>query len=198
MGSAVSDKRWRKEHPEQMRTLHAGYREKNRQKLRDANRDYRAKNGHAIAVKARQRKRKRLGLPSVNVPIEQRLEFLRQWVKNKDEARLQAVIAKRLRERVRLTVKNSNGSKIAPSSLHLLGCTWNVLKSHIESLFKPGMTWENRHLWHIDHEKPVAAFDLRDPAQQRTCFHYSNLRPLWAKENLSKGARAASSDAFSA
>ena len=71
----------------------------------------------------------------------------------------------------------------------LVGCSIEDLKAHIESKFKPGMTWENHGQWHIDHIEPIASFDLTDPAQQRECFHYTNLQPLWAKENLSKGGR---------
>lgn len=60
---------------------------------------------------------------------------------------------------------------------------------HLESQFEPGMTWENRRKWHIDHIIPCAAFDLTDTEQQRACFHYTNLRPLWASENISKGTK---------
>lgn len=53
------------------------------------------------------------------------------------------------------------------------------------------MTWANygKSGWHIDHIKPCASFDLSDPDQQKACFHYSNLQPLWAFDNLSKGAK---------
>lgn len=70
----------------------------------------------------------------------------------------------------------------------LLGCSLEFAKKHIESQFKDGMNWQNmgRHGWHIDHIRPCASFDLSDPSQQAICFHWSNLQPLWASENLSK------------
>jgi len=55
--------------------------------------------------------------------------------------------------------------------------------------FIAGMSWANYGEWHIDHKKPCALFDLRDTDQQRACFHYSNLQPLWAFDNRSKGAK---------
>lgn len=78
-------------------------------------------------------------------------------------------------------------------SLHtkeLLGCPIVWLETHLESLFKPGMTWANHGpVWHVDHIKPCAKFDLTDSAQQLICFHWTNLQPLFAGENLSKSNR---------
>jgi HNH endonuclease. len=53
------------------------------------------------------------------------------------------------------------------------------------------MSWDNygRDGWHIDHIRPCASFDLTDPEQQRQCFHYTNLQPLWAADNIRKGAK---------
>jgi hypothetical protein len=70
--------------------------------------------------------------------------------------------------------------------MELVGCTPLDLMAHLESKFLLGMTWENRHLWHIDHIIPCDAFDLIDPGQQRACFHWTNLQPLWSSDNLSK------------
>lgn len=91
----------------------------------------------------------------------------------------------RLRRRINHFV--SSGNKSATTAA-LIGCSSAAFKEHIENLFTPGMTWENRAEWHIDHIIPCAAFDLTDPEQQRACFHYSNMRPLWADENRRKGA----------
>ena len=51
------------------------------------------------------------------------------------------------------------------------------------------MTWQNYgDGWHIDHIHPCAAFDLTDPEQQKACFHWSNLQPLWAIDNFRKSS----------
>lgn len=75
------------------------------------------------------------------------------------------------------------------SVVELLGCSINFLKQHLENKFKPGMSWSNYGQWHIDHIKPCALFDLSIPEQQKICFNYRNLQPLWAKDNLSKGSK---------
>lgn len=79
----------------------------------------------------------------------------------------------------------TSNSKVAQK---LVGCSLTELRSHLEKMFKRGMTWENYGYrgWHIDHVQPLAKFDLRDPAQQQVAFHFTNLQPLWAKENLEK------------
>jgi len=70
----------------------------------------------------------------------------------------------------------------------LLGCTNSELKEYLEQQFVDGMTWENHgpYGWHVDHIQPLNVFDLSDPEQQRIAFHYTNLRPLWWKDNLSR------------
>jgi len=93
----------------------------------------------------------------------------------------------RLRKRLAKALK---GSTKAASTITLIGCSRSELRAHLESRFAPGMSWENRHLWHIDHIRPCASFDLTDPDQQAQCFHYSNLQPLWALDNIRKGAGA--------
>lgn len=79
------------------------------------------------------------------------------------------------------------GAKKSGSTEKLLGCPLWHLMAHFDFLFKPGMTWANHGpVWHIDHIKPCAKFDLTDPEQQKACFHWTNLQPLFAEENLRK------------
>lgn len=69
---------------------------------------------------------------------------------------------------------------------NLIGCSINKLKEHLEDQFEEGMTWDSREEWHIDHEIPVSVFDLDDFKQQKVAFHWSNVQPLWAKDNRKK------------
>jgi len=67
-----------------------------------------------------------------------------------------------------------------------LGCNGKELYNHLEKQFKDGMTWENKGEWHIDHIRPCASFNLELEEEIMKCFHYTNLQPLWATDNLSK------------
>lgn len=75
------------------------------------------------------------------------------------------------------------------TSMDLLGCTGEYLVTYICQLLKPGMTAENYgSAWWLDHIKPISAFDLRKSCDRAACFHFSNLQPLTAVENMAKGA----------
>lgn len=93
-----------------------------------------------------------------------------------------------MRSRVRGALKNNYKSAATQT---LIGCSIEELKSHIESLWREGMSWENYGFygWHIDHIKPCYCFDFTKEEDQKACFHYSNLQPLWATENLKKHRR---------
>lgn len=81
-----------------------------------------------------------------------------------------------------------NGVDKIGKTQELLGCTFAYFKEHLESKFTEGMSWENHGFygWHIDHIRPCASFDLTVDENQRLCFHYSNMQPLWATDNLKK------------
>ena len=83
------------------------------------------------------------------------------------------------------------GVKRSLSYEKLLGCSIPVFMKHIESKFLPGMNWQNRGFggWTFDHIIPCASFDLIDIDNQKKCFHYTNVQPLWHRDNCSKEAR---------
>lgn len=96
--------------------------------------------------------------------------------------------------RLTYTVRNrifyafrDHGFRKGSKTADLVGCTWETLKKHIEEKFKPDMSWENRSDWHIDHIIPLAT--AKDEEQMIALCHYTNLQPLWAAENLAKGAK---------
>lgn len=97
-------------------------------------------------------------------------------------------LANLLRSRLGHAVRD--GRK-AGSAVSDLGCTIPELKVHLETQFTEGMNWDNWALdgWHIDHIVPLSSFDLTDPEQVKTACHFMNLQPMWAKENIRKGAR---------
>lgn len=69
-------------------------------------------------------------------------------------------------------------------SEQILGCTFEEAKKHIEEQFKEGMSWDNRDEWHIDHTVPLSLAKTEEQAMKLS--HYTNLQPMWAKENLVK------------
>lgn len=79
----------------------------------------------------------------------------------------------------------------ATGSFALVGCTAAELREHIAKQFADGMSFDNYGKWHVDHIRPCASFDLTDPDQMKACFNWINLRPLWAAENIRKGAKYA-------
>ncbi len=90
-----------------------------------------------------------------------------------------------LRRRLTSALK-AKGLRKSSKTQRLVGCSVLELKAHLESLFKPGMTWENYGTWHVDHIIPISSFDLNDEAELLKACHYTNLQPLWAEENIRK------------
>jgi hypothetical protein len=93
--------------------------------------------------------------------------------------------------------KALKGQRRSGTPVRLLGCSVQSFIIYLESLFESGMTWENYgNVWHIDHIVPCAIFDLSRQSHQERCFHFSNLQPLFAKENLRKSASCPDSHQF--
>lgn len=113
-----------------------------------------------------------------------RNEYLRLYLRKRRNNDIGFKIKSNLSRRINYALKAKKSKK----TLEFLGCSIQQFKKYLESKFKPNMSWKNYGMfgWHIDHIRPCASFNLSDPEQQKQCFHYTNLQPLWAKENLSK------------
>ncbi len=119
-------------------------------------------------------------------------ENINRWVKKRRKTDINFKLRCDLRSRVLSALKSN---KKSASTMELLGCSVQFAREHLESQFTERMTWNNHGTghhgkgmqeWHIDHIKPCASFDLSKPEEQRKCFHYTNLQPLWATHNLLK------------
>lgn len=116
--------------------------------------------------------------------------YRRDLRKRKEATDLNYKLSRRLRSRLYNAVL---GLTKAGSAVALLGCTVDALRSHLEASFYPHpttgetMSWDNYGDWHIDHIQPLNAFDLADRVQLAQACHHTNLQPLWAIDNLTKG-----------
>jgi hypothetical protein len=156
------------------------YRENNKFKNKLINKKYRDNNKNKIARK----KKIYAQLNKEKIRI-----YKNNWYNNKLKNDIKFRILRRIRNRIYCALVRQKKIKKIKSFTSLVGINREQLWKHLESTFKSGMTKKNHGLWHIDHIRPCASFDLTSPKQQAKCFHYTNLQALWAKENLTKGAK---------
>lgn len=114
----------------------------------------------------------------------------RTWVKNYVAKRLKqnslVLISSRLRSRIKEAFRKSGYTKRS-KTFEIIGCSFDELKTHIEKQFLPNMNWNNKNLWHIDHIIPLATAKTED--ELIALNHMTNLRPIWAKDNLQKNSK---------
>lgn len=198
------------------RKQQAAYRAANLDAIREQQRQYRAEHREELSRKAAARRlesleqsrakdRARRSSPEERAKAVARVkEWVRSnrdrsraWSRQRRKERLASDPAYRariaIRRRFYMAIRNQvyDGWVIrSGEAVRLLGCTMPEFVRHIESLWTDGMSWGNwtRDGWHIDHVIPLSAFDLSDEEQIKAACHYTNLRPLWAADNLSKGS----------
>ena len=154
-------KAWKKSNPEKVQAGERAYYERTKEKRSAYARDrYNRNRAHILAVTMAYNKRRKASDPVFRVVQNFR-------------SRICALITGRRQWR---------------GVASLIGCSGLELRAHLESQFQPGMTWENYglHGWHVDHIRPCNTFDLSIKEEAAKCFHFRNLRPLWATENLSR------------
>lgn len=115
-------------------------------------------------------------------------QYNTQYCNNRRKTDINFKLRSGLRIRINKALKNNQK---CGHTMDILGCTVEEFKKHLETSFQDQMTWYNygfgSNKWNIDHIIPCASFDLSDESQQRICFHYSNMQPLWQKDNMKKG-----------
>lgn len=168
-------KKYRNNNKDKIKEQQEKYYKTNKEKIKTLHQVYRIKNKEEIT---KQRKKYKIS----------NREKINQYVSDKLKEDINFKLSKNIRNRILIALERNSKSD---TTFNLLGCTIEQLKQHLESQFEEGMSWRNHglHGWHIDHIKPCSSFDLSDPQQQKECFHYKNLQPLWAKDNLIKGGK---------
>lgn len=154
--------------PEKARVYTKRYLEKNRDVLKQRTARYRSENREQVRAK----------------DVQYKMDLEKRDV----NAKIKGVLRRRM-----LGALKSKRTPKADSTMRLLGCSIEFFKAHLECQFEPGMIWGNHGVgpgkWNIDHIMPCASFKLEQEQQQRLCFHFTNLQPLWHEENNSKGAK---------
>jgi len=205
---ARAHKRWR-EKSEECRAYYAERYRENKAIILARHRDYAMRNREKIAewqrlyrLSAKGRANKKASDRRCAVRVA---TYKAEWARRNHErlsrhicryvrerSRIDPAFAIRLRLRSRLVGairRHMTGRSVTGVIKEMLGCSLPELARYLESKFLPGMSWDNREQWHVDHIKPLCVFDLTDPEQQAVAFHYSNLQPLWAVDNMRKGRR---------
>lgn len=178
------------------------YKEKNRQILKEKSINYyhRIKNNPLYLEKIKLIKAKSTEKNKTKILERKRIYHLETYNRNKDiiNSNKRILYKKRKETDILFNVKLRFRSRLRHAfdriklnkpfkAEELLGANWIICKSHIESLFCEGMNWDNRNLWHIDHIMPFAS--AKNEEDVIKLCNYKNLQPLWAKENIKKGAK---------
>lgn len=163
--------------PEEVKARQKRYHERHRERVRQRSAAYNAANREMINAKARARNR-----------TDKRRAYVSAWERKKAATDPTFVLNRRMTMAVRLSLQ---GEKRGRRWETLVGYTAEELRAHLERQFTKGMSWSNMGEWHIDHILPKSGFNFtsaEDP-DFRACWALTNLRPLWALENLSKHAK---------
>ena len=174
---AERSKQYYLENKEMMLKRSAEYREKNRAEIRRRGAKYYSQNREKLIQKQNDYQRRN---------AQKRNAYSKQYVKNKRQNDKLYALRTNIRGRFKFELAKRGESKWIKANEYL-GCSWLELRAHLESQFTDGMTWDNYGEWHVDHIVPLAIAEDRDELI-KLC-HHTNLRPLWAFDNISKGAK---------
>lgn len=169
---------WRAENPERVKSQRQSYYLENRDKILASRKD------RYVSMDKEKEKERRKNYYEANKDKEH------QYSNEYQKARRASDPVFALKCKIRCMISDSmasSGYKNDSSAEEILGCSFIEFKNHIERQFLDGMSWENRSEWHIDHIVPLAT--AASIADVISLNHHTNLRPLWADENLKKGSK---------
>lgn len=168
--------KWREENKERVNRKKRENYAKNKEHFKEYKRRYRKEN---------QERENDLKRKNYAENKEHYNEYKRQYRKlQKDNPLFQ--LAKRIRNRTYSTFRKMKVPKKSKTQ-EMLGCNWEELKIHIENQFTEGMSWDRLGEIHIDHIIPLASATTEEELIKLA--HYTNLQPLWAEDNMAKGAK---------
>jgi hypothetical protein len=166
-----TQKKWREANRDKTKETSRLWYQQNRERARERNGEYYRANAEAVCERT---KKYRQDNP------EWYRKYRRDWRRRN-----------RLISNVRAGIWGClSGRQKDSSSVEYIGCTLEELWVHLESKFQDGMTRKNYGEWHVDHIRPLSSFDFEVDTENtlHEAWHYTNLQPLWAKDNLSKGS----------
>jgi len=178
-------KQYCKENKEQISEQQKQYYEENKQRISERKKQYYEENKEQILGRQKQYcKENKEQIKQYREKNKGRIKkYNTRYMKEKRNKDIGFRILSNCRTRLYQVIK---GNLKSASTKKLIGCSIEKLLEHLENQFADGMTWDNYGEWHVDHIKPCAMFDFTKEEEQRECFHYTNLQPLWAEENLRK------------
>jgi hypothetical protein len=192
----AANRRYRKRHPERGRERRKQYskawRLRNPEKAKAADMRWRLANPDRVKESARiaGKKWRANNLERAKAMCARWQRSNREYVNRKERERCAADpsyrLARCLRSRIRRVLRLRAATK-RDNTAALTGCSVQFLMGHLEARFQPGMSWDNYgNVWEVDHIFPCAMYDLAVDSQQRACFHYTNLQPLFVSDNRRK------------
>ncbi len=181
---SISAKKYKKKHQDELKKYQKKWYHENIDKRRKLAREY--YEGHKEERKLYRQKNKKHRVKYSQRYFQENKEKIRNRLVNRAKTDINYKLLLNLRGRIRMAIKYNYKES---SSKNLLGCTIKNIKTHLENQFTKGMSWKNYGKWHVDHIRPCASFDLSKLKEQRKCFNYKNLQPLWAEENRKKGEK---------
>jgi len=160
------EKEYRQKNKDEINRRQRIYYKENKEKFKEYGQRYRQKHGKEIRIRRKSYRPK-----------------IRANERKRYENDINYKLAGLMRNRIYSVLIGKAKSK---PTMELLGCNIETLKEHLQKQFTDSMSFNNYGKWHVDHIQPCNTFDLTKPEEQKQCFNYKNLRPLWGIDNISR------------